>query len=211
MSRSSSSGSRSSSSGSRSSSSGSRSSSSGSRSSSSNYKSSPSYTTNGSSSNNNDVKKNHTNNIPPPQPQQIPQPQHPIKSQESSGFMSNVFQGFSFGLGSSIAHRTIGGLFGNPSNNNNNTSTYPYPNTNSSDNNINSSNYNTDHYQNKTQFNNKITDYTNPNFIPIAGCELLHKEFIDCMRETNSNTHCSISYQIYKDCQDRYKSIELNK
>jgi hypothetical protein len=148
----------------------------------------------GSRSSSQIYQKSSVNNIPPPKqipPAQIP----PSKSQESVGFMSSVMSGFGFGLGSSIALRTIGGIFGYGSNHNN---------SNSNNNKI------------STQSDIKITDtqiidYTNPNYQPSLSCELLHKEFIDCMRETNSNTHCSISYQIYKDCEDRYKSIRLDK
>ena len=52
---------------------------------------------------------------PPPKPDdiKIPSPQPNIAaslSGQSSGFFSNVFQGFSFGLGSSVAHHTVSGL-----------------------------------------------------------------------------------------------------
>ena len=86
--------------------------------------------------------------------------------------MSNVFQGFSFGIGSSIAHRTIGGLFGNSSNN-----TQPQQQTHTQ-----SQQQTQLHENNDVKFDNKQTDYTNPNFQSIPACKLLHEEFIDCMK-----------------------------
>ena len=103
-------------------------------------------------------------NIPPPQP---------TKPKESGGFMSNVAQGFSVGLGQSIAHRTISGLFNYPNNNNN-----------------------THYYE---VYDKKIFD---PDYIPDPGCKILYKEFMDCIQQkTNSNQNCSSDYQNYKGCE----------
>ena len=44
---------------------------------------------------------------PPPMPQPVPAV---VSGGSSSGFLSNVFQGFSFGLGSSVAHHTVSGI-----------------------------------------------------------------------------------------------------
>jgi hypothetical protein len=63
---------------------------------------------------------------PPPKPSdiKIPSPSPPLpqpipttaSAGLSSGFFSNVFQGFSFGLGSSVAHHTVSGIMNNKPN-----------------------------------------------------------------------------------------------
>ena len=54
--------------------------------------------------------------IPPPSPPQpVPVPAA-ASAGSSSGFFSNVFQGFSFGLGSSVAHHTVSGIMNNTPN-----------------------------------------------------------------------------------------------
>ena len=40
------------------------------------------------------------------------------------------------------------------------------------------------------------------------GIEVNSEEFIDCMKETNSNHLCSHILMIFKDCEDRYKLNE---
>ena len=143
---------------------------------------------------NNYNQKPYINNNKIPPPAQIPQ----TKPQESGGFISNVFQGFSFGLGSSIANKAVNGMFGNGTN------------TNSNQTNTNSNQTNSNQNNETTQYDSKITDYANPNYKPNPSCELLHKDFLDCKHETNSNTHCSIPYQFFKDCEDRMKLNKLD-
>ena len=52
---------------------------------------------------------------PPQQSQQSPPPPSPqiqkVETNQSNSFLSNIFQGFSFGIGSSIAHKTVDGIF----------------------------------------------------------------------------------------------------
>lgn len=115
------------------------------------------------------------NKIPPPAPAQTHTPQE-TKLKESGGFMSNVFQGFSFGVGSSIGHRIVGGLFGNGLSG-----------------------------SNGTNESNNSTDYTNKNFKPVQACKLLHEEFIDCMNKLNPKYNCYDVLKILDDCEDRYK------
>lgn len=123
-----------------------------------------------------------------------PPPSAPILqtkiNQESGGLFSNVLDGFSFGFGSSIARRVVGGVFDKP-------------NTNTNTNTNNNTSTNTSIIQTPIKIDNTILDYTNKNYKPNPACELLYEELINC---TNTNSYdCSMSLKLFKECEDNQK------
>lgn len=131
--------------------------------------------------------------VPPPAQTPLPssQPINPVQS-SGGGFFSSITQGFGFGIGSSIAHRVVGGIFGSSTNNTNNS--YPL----SLD-----TNQNGQIGQNSQLLENTdITDITKQNYISKPECARLQEEYFNCLKNISSNENCNFSLNIFKDCED---------
>lgn len=107
------------------------------------------------------------------------------------GFMSNVMDGFSFGVGSSIAHRVVGGIFGSPS---------PYPQSYPQTKKVETHHH---HYPQKTQ------DITKPEYIPKPECKSLQEDYLKCVQSSNTDfqSSCDFSLNMFKDCETEHKTL----
>lgn len=106
------------------------------------------------------------------------------KGNKSSGggFMSSVMDGFSFGFGSNIAHRVVGGIFRSSS---------TYPHTKEAE-----THYH--HYHSQ-----ESTDISKPEYITKPECKSLQEEYLKCIQSstTDFQSTCDFSLNIFKDCE----------
>jgi hypothetical protein len=124
----------------------------------------------------------------PPTPSTTQSQSSNNKSNKSSGgvFMSSVTDGFSFGFGSSIAHRVVGCIFDS-------SSTYPqsYPPTKEVE---------THHHNYHSQ---KSTDISKSEYISKPACKSLQEEYLKCIQSytTNFQSTCDFLLNMFKDCE----------
>ena len=107
--------------------------------------------------------------------------------QQSGSFLGSMVQGFSFGVGSSIAHRVVGGIFGSSSSN---------PSTQSTQ----STQPQTVHPNHSTQPIQTIQTIPIVNDTKIncqVDCDKFIKEYLQCI-ESASPEHCSHVFDGYK-------------
>lgn len=125
--------------------------------------------------------------IPPPSKSIPPPSQQSNKSEISNksnngGFLSSVMDGFSFGIGSSVAREVVGGIFGSSSNNQQ-TSKVEIP-------------------------HNKIhPSISTPEYIPIPECKTFQKEYLKCISniDPESKSNCDFSLNLFSDCEKEWK------
>lgn len=134
-----------------------------------------------SSSNKQSYKYNENNiksksKIPPPKKESIK------KESYNGGFLSSIMDGFSFGFGSSIAHRVVGGIFGSEYQN-------PTKTTN----------------QIPTISKVESTHITSQEYISKPECSHLQQEYIKCIQNFKNyegyESECNHKLDIFKDCE----------
>ncbi len=106
------------------------------------------------------------------------------KNTNSGGFFSSVMDGFSFGIGSSVAREVVGGIFGSSSNNQQ-TSKVEIP-------------------------HNKIhPDISTPEYIPNPKCKTFQEEYVKCIQSSNTDStksNCDFLLNIFSDCEKEWKN-----
>lgn len=119
----------------------------------------------------------------PPQPPQPLQPSQPLnKTSNGGGMFSSIINGFSFGVGSSIANRTVNGLFGSPT--------------------IGS-------HKIETQQNSQnIENLAKSEYIAKPECKTFQEEYLRCIQTSNtySQSSCDFTFNLFKDCESNYKT-----
>jgi hypothetical protein len=108
------------------------------------------------------------------------------------GFRSTMMEGFSFGVGSSIAHKVVGGIFGSSSS---------YPQSNPQTTNVETHHYH--HYPLKTH------DISKPEYIPKPECKSLQEDYLKCIQSSNTDfqSSCDFLLNIFKDCETKHKTF----
>jgi hypothetical protein len=130
---------------------------------------------------------------PPPIPSfKLPPPpiQQPSTKSTNGGLFSSVMDGFSFGVGSSIAHKVIGGIFDSSS-----TST--------------STKVETQKESQKSEANVLTPlDISKPEYISKSECKIFQEKYLECIGTHNSNTNyeyvCSFSLNEFKNCESKH-------
>ena len=133
-------------------------------------------------------------------PPQHPSPSPTVSSNKTElgnkssggGFMSTAMEGFSFGVGSSIAHRLVGGIYGSPSS---------YSQSNPQTTKVET--YQHHHYPLKTP------DISKPEYIPKPECKSLHEDYLKCIQSSSTDfqSSCDFSLNMFKDCETEHKTF----
>ena len=119
---------------------------------------------------------------PTPSPSTISTPSTSTPS-TGNGFFSAITQGFGFGMGSSLGHKVVGGIFGS---NNENKQDSTISHTNLSPSNLNQ---------------NNTLDITNSNYTSKYDCKKLQEDYLNCLNNLSSN-ECDFLLNIFKQCEE---------